>query len=527
MATRTIHTLAYKLLVDSSNFEKGMIASRYELSMAKREMRSLLTPAQKMEVSLENLGRLAKKDAKFQELYNRKLAQYQNHLKKTNAETSLLGRSSGLLKSKLLALGAAAAGAFTASAIISGIKQQVDEVDKLAKVSDKLGISTENLTRLQFAASKTSGLNDDQTSKGLEKMIRRVSEAAQGMGEARDVLKEIGLDAKKLAASTPDQAFLMIARSMDKVTDKHDRLRIATKLFDDEQAGIHTTLALTNKELRAQFRLSDSLGTTLAGIQADKMVAAKDAMSEFSKAWSGFTRQFTTEFLPSITGLLNKITPFVNTDAAGAMFERIFTGKSLAQSLADNIAIKAKRDAANARNNPDKTIGESSLAKKAVAERMAKDAAKLEQDRMTEKKRVMKEILFLTESVRTEEEKHRATIERINVLRGKGLSAQAADRLLRQNDDRLRGSLIDKIKSGLDTSPIKRTIATTGTSGPLESIAAGSSAAFAISNRTTVRRQVEIEIARKQVNLAEKSLIELQRIAGAQSQTVPEGGVDG
>ena len=32
MATKTIHTLAYKLLVDNSKFDKGMIASRGDCS---------------------------------------------------------------------------------------------------------------------------------------------------------------------------------------------------------------------------------------------------------------------------------------------------------------------------------------------------------------------------------------------------------------------------------------------------------------------------------------------------------------
>ncbi|MEM9410285.1 MAG: hypothetical protein AAGA30_04180, partial [Planctomycetota bacterium] len=101
MGTRTVHTLAYKLLIDSDQFTKGTVASRKEIAMAKREMRSMLTPAEKMEHSLEKLGQLAKKDARFQELYNRKLQQYNETLSRNAKATSRFTESSDGLKTRL------------------------------------------------------------------------------------------------------------------------------------------------------------------------------------------------------------------------------------------------------------------------------------------------------------------------------------------------------------------------------------------------------------------------------------------
>ena len=76
-------------------------------------------------------------------------------------------------------------------------------VDELGKVSDKLGISTERLAGLQHAAELT-GNSTRNLNLGLQRMVRRVAEAAEGTGEAQNALAELGLDAKELAQLSPD-----------------------------------------------------------------------------------------------------------------------------------------------------------------------------------------------------------------------------------------------------------------------------------------------------------------------------------
>ena len=75
MGTKTVHTLAYKLFVDSHKFQKGIVATRSELNQAKRAMKDLLTPAERIEIEFAKLGKLLKKGAIDQELWNRKAEQ--------------------------------------------------------------------------------------------------------------------------------------------------------------------------------------------------------------------------------------------------------------------------------------------------------------------------------------------------------------------------------------------------------------------------------------------------------------------
>jgi hypothetical protein len=64
------------------------------------------------------------------------------------------------------------------------VKNSLQSADALAKTSDKLGLATEKLAGLQHAAELT-GAGTRTLDMGLQRMTRRVSEAAQGTGEAQ------------------------------------------------------------------------------------------------------------------------------------------------------------------------------------------------------------------------------------------------------------------------------------------------------------------------------------------------------
>ena len=532
MTTRTVHTLAYKLLIDTEQFTKGTIASRKEIAHAKREMRSLLSPAEKMELSLQRLGDLAKQDARFQEVYNRKLAQYRKHITGANKDTTLFARTSEMARGKLAGLATGLVG--IASAVgARQMMQQIDRAAELSQTSDKLGISLERLTQIQFAASRASGLSSEQTSRALEKMVRRVSEAAQGTGEAQGVLNELGLDAKTLAASNPDQAFIMIARAMDSVTEEHDRLRIATKIFDDEQAGIHTTLKMSNEELERQFQTANRLGRTLSGADASKLVEAKNAMADLNDQFNAFSTQLSVEVAPALSQVLKTITPLINRQNLG-FAQSILTGGTVVPGRFGNPTQgKAASTAIDPGNPAAKAFNAGEAAKVAnlagilpgsvmgVTQSMQDREERERTDRAAKRQKMLQEALRLTESVRTAEEKHTVALARIAKFQGV-ITDETKRRLRAQADARLRGDLISQIRS--NTTP--STAVETSSFGPAASIAAGTSEAFRLANQSTVHRTVEVDEAKKQTDLQKLSLDELRKIA-AQSESgpkpIPEG----
>ena len=212
---------------------------------------------------------------------------------------SVAGRAFGLL-------GTAAVGSLSALTQ-AGIKS----ADSLAKTSAKLGILPNDLAGLRFAAEQT-GVDIRKLDLGLQRMVRRVAEAAQGTGEAQNALKELGIDAKALAQLSPDEQFKAVADAMEDVGSQSDRVRLGFKLFDSEGVSLINTLAAGSEGIEAFTKEAASLGLTLSSLQLKNIEEAADAQNRLGRAFSGLGRQLAATFAPAITSASNSIVSLIS-----------------------------------------------------------------------------------------------------------------------------------------------------------------------------------------------------------------------
>ncbi len=111
-------------------------------------------------------------------------------------------RSSSDLRNSLRRAGAAALAFAGVGGIGSTIKSSLDAADKIDKLAIRLGATTEGLSELQHAAELT-GVPFQTLTMGLQRMTRRVAEAAQGTGEAKAAIRELVLTRKRSVAWHP------------------------------------------------------------------------------------------------------------------------------------------------------------------------------------------------------------------------------------------------------------------------------------------------------------------------------------
>lgn len=196
-------------------------------------------------------------------------------------------------------------GAFTAA-----IAKSTASIDNLAKTSQTIGISTEALASLRHAANLT-GVETQTLDSSLSKMTIRLSEAKKGTGEAKDVVKELGLDIKKISTMAPEQQFAEIASAMMNVKNHADKVRIATKLFEEEGAKLVNTLALGKSGLRSAAVEAEKLGLAIKAEDAAKVEKLADAWDRFKKATgAGFT-DLTIAIAPAAQQVLESLTAAV------------------------------------------------------------------------------------------------------------------------------------------------------------------------------------------------------------------------
>ncbi|MEO9590241.1 hypothetical protein [Rhodopirellula bahusiensis] len=248
------------------------------------------------------------------------VANIRNFRKSVNTLPAVIGKAS----TGLAGLAATVASIAGVSTIGNEIRKSFDNIDGLAKTSDKLGIATEKLSALRFAAEE-NGVAATTTDMALQRMVRRVAEAAQGTGEAVGALDELGLSAARLASMSPDQQFYAIADSMASVTNQGDRVRLSMKLFDSEGVALVNTLRLGSQGLKQYEAEAKRLGITVSRVDAAQIEKANDAFGRIGKVVEGVTNGIAIGLAPAIEGLSN------GTAEWGASFE--VTGDSVLNKI--------------------------------------------------------------------------------------------------------------------------------------------------------------------------------------------------
>jgi len=203
------------------------------------------------------------------------------------------------------------------------VSRSLDAGDALAKTADKLGLTTEALAGLRYAGEQT-GVAVNTMDMATQRFVRRLAEAAQGTGEAKSAIKELGLDAQKLAAMPVDQAMAEVAGAMAQVKSQSDRVRLSFKLFDSEGVALVNTLALGKDGMAAAAQEARDLGLALDRTDTAKMEQAKNAMLAMQSAIQGVVNKLTIALAPWITAVSEQFVAFAKS--ANVSSESIISG---------------------------------------------------------------------------------------------------------------------------------------------------------------------------------------------------------
>lgn len=223
---------------------------------------------------------------------------------KTKAAFKTVGSRLGTFKKSVFSASTAIAGLVGVAGLGAMIKSSIDAADQIGKLSTRLGASTEALSEYRHVA-ELSGVAFNSLAIGLQRMTRRVSEAAVGSGEAKAAIKELGLSAVELAKLRPDQQFEIIADALAGLESQTDRVRLGFKLFDSEGVALLQTMkggAAGIREMRQEAR---DLGLSMDSDLVAGAEEAKDAMARLSGAGQGLSLTLTRELAPALADLMN------------------------------------------------------------------------------------------------------------------------------------------------------------------------------------------------------------------------------
>ena len=212
------------------------------------------------------------------------------------------------------AVGVAAVGAATGLAALT--KRAIDNADALSKASQKMGMTVEALSRLQYAA-KLSGVELNGLQTGMNALARN-------MAAGSEAFTQLGV-----AVTNSDGTFRSsrsvigdIADRFANMEDGATKTSIALSIFGRAGADLIPLLNGGSAALAAMDREADNVGATISGTTARAAEKFNDTLTKIEARMIGVVNKIMEAVLPALTNLSNLIVdmdPKVVAIAAGLL----------------------------------------------------------------------------------------------------------------------------------------------------------------------------------------------------------------
>lgn len=260
----------------------------------------------------------------------------------SGASSALKPLGAGL--AKIAGLASTATLAFTglSAAFAAIVVRQTAFIARLNDTAQKLGVNVQFLQKFRFAAEQ-SGVSIETADMALQRFTRRVAEAAQGTGEARGALAQLGIQIRDTNGGLrPMEDILFdVADGIANTTSEAERVRLAFKFFDSEGVALVNTLQGGSDALKEMFGEAAALGFVLSADSAQGVKDFDDALTNLKVLLTGVINQLTAALAPALEEVTEAFIEFVKQFADGkGGFEGL--GKAIKDNIIDIVVMTIK-----------------------------------------------------------------------------------------------------------------------------------------------------------------------------------------
>lgn len=283
---------------------KGITDRQRELSKQRRVLERQGKSVDELDREYQQLGRTLDDLRRKQERYERAQGAANRVGRQFGEVNRQIGRTA---RNAGIAIGAASAAAFglASSTAAAG--------DEFAKQSRALGFNVEAYQELQYAAER-SGVSAETFNSSMTAFTKRLGEAAEGSGPAKDALEQLGLSAEELVELEPDVALAKVADAMRGVDDPARKAALAADLFS--RSGIRMTNMLNegSNGIEALRNRARELGLVLSEDATTDSENFQDSLLNAQSALLGVKNVIGSELIPVVGQMMDGFTEFVVTN---------------------------------------------------------------------------------------------------------------------------------------------------------------------------------------------------------------------
>jgi hypothetical protein len=194
--------------------------------------------------------------------------------------------------------------------LIGAFADIFDRVGMFNDLSQQVGIGVQSLMGLAHAAS-FGGISVEDLGASLRKLVGTIGEANLGSVEARDAFARLGITADQLRTNTPEQTFMAIADSINRLESPVDRARSAMDIFGRSGAQLLPMFERGADGIREAMQEAERLGISLNDVDAARIDEAGDAFGRMKSALVGILQQIAVAIAPAVQGISDAITGIV------------------------------------------------------------------------------------------------------------------------------------------------------------------------------------------------------------------------
>lgn len=245
-------------------------------------------------------------------------SEYEKGLSVASTSATSFGDKLGSAMKTGVAAVAAVTAAVTAltGALVAVVGKTAEYGDTIDKQSQKLGMSAQAYQEWD-AILQHNGTSIDAMSRGMMTLSRQAESNSAAF-------EKLGITQQELATMNQEELFARTIEGLQGMEAGTERTALAQELLGGSAKELGPLLNSTAEETEAMRQKVHDLGGVMSDEAVKAAAAYQDSLQDMMTALSGASRGITTEFLPSITLVMDGLTElFSGGDGIGKITEGI------------------------------------------------------------------------------------------------------------------------------------------------------------------------------------------------------------
>lgn len=189
-------------------------------------------------------------------------------------------------------------------AFIAMTKNAAELADQTAKMGDRFGIATEELTAMQHAAN-LAGVSQEGLTTALRGIARSSVEAAQGSEQMKEAYGRLGINVKEFLKLPMDRQLSIVIDRLGAMESATIRNATAQTIMGRNAGQMMGLVAEGSKAFKEAREDTEAWGLALSRVDAAKIELANDAIKRAEDATRGFFTQVALAISAGVATLAN------------------------------------------------------------------------------------------------------------------------------------------------------------------------------------------------------------------------------